>query len=125
MSRTSHLIRQQILGGASPLAEVSLRFLILYPDGSRDKVTTDQKQEMLRDGIIEAIDTNRYRYTGKSFHFSSLADLSLFKGVITSTYRLANYPGLFIWEHENKQHKELLEPPEKMARRLKAAGAVK
>lgn len=79
---------------------------------------------MEQDGVLQPIDSHRYKYTGKSFHFSSLADLSLFKTVINTTYRIANYPGLFIWEHEHKQRKELLEPPEKMARRLKASGAI-
>ena len=98
---------------------MSIRYLILYPDGSRDKVNQDKHKEMLRAGVLKPVDGYQFRYTGEMFRFRSLAELGLFKLMISTTRFLGNYPGLFIWMHHNKRRKELLESPEKMAERLK------
>ena len=74
---------------------------------------------MLREGLLHPIDSHRSRYTGDAFHFRTLADLRFFKAVISTVKFTGNYPGLFIWQHRSKRHKELLESPEKMALRLK------
>lgn len=100
------------------------RFTVIYPDGSKGKVTAEQHKQMLREGLLRPLDNRRSRYTGDAFHFRTLADLRVFHTAITSTVRFKNYPGLFIWLHEHRRFKETLEPPESMAARLRATGAV-
>lgn len=101
---------------------MSERITIIYPDGSRGKVTQEQQKQMLRDGVVEPIDRRRFRYVGHAFRFRNLADLRLFRTVLTNSRRLRNYPGIFIWEHQGKRFKELLEPPDKLALRLNLGG---
>ena len=101
------------------------KFLVHYPDGSRMKIGPEQKQQMLRDGLLFNIDGHQFRYTGQAFRFHRLADLRVFHRVITAEgKRLQNYPGLFIREHKSRRRKEWLEPPEKMAIRLRAEGVI-
>ena len=101
-----------------------MSFLVYYPDGSRSKIRAEQKEAMLREGLLFHIDGHRFRYTGEAFRFHRLADLRIFHRVITATKRLKNYPGLFVREHKSRRRKEVLEPPEKMAMRLRAKGVV-
>ena len=101
-----------------------MSFLVYYPDGSRTKIRAEQKESMLREGLLFHIDGHRFRYTGEAFRFHRLADLRIFHRVITTSKRLKNYPGLFVREHRSRRRKEVLEPPEKMAMRLRAKGVV-
>lgn len=73
---------------------------------------------MLGEGVLQACGGNRYRYTGQEFRCRSLAGLSVYKSVITSTRRIGNYPGLFLIVLRNKRRREILESPEKMVVRL-------
>ena len=93
--------------------------MIVYPDGSRAKVNPHKHKEMLRAGLLQADEGNRFRYTGAAFYCRSLADLRLFKLVISTTKFVGNYPGLFISIFRNKCSKEMLESPDRMAIRLK------
>ena len=101
-----------------------LSFLVYYPDKSRVKIGAEQKNQMLREGLLFHIDGHRFRYVGEAFRFHRLADLRIFHRVITTTRRLKNYPGLFVREHKSRRRKEVLEPPEKMALRLRSKGVI-
>lgn len=101
-----------------------LSFLVYYPDGSTVKIDAEKKKQMLRDGVLFHIDGHRFRYTGDAFVFHRLADLRIFHRVMTTAKRLKNYPGLFIRVHKQRRRKEVLEPPEKMALRLRADGVI-
>lgn len=73
----------------------------------------------MRDGVLAPLGQQRcYRYIGPQFRLRSFTELSLYKTVICGTLRLRNYPGLFIREHRGKRRREILEPPEKLVRRL-------
>ena len=94
------------------------KYLILYPDNSRAKVKADQLRLMLREGVLEPIDTNRFRYKGEFLRLHGLGELRLFATIINGVRRLRAYPGVFIREHRDKRAREILETPARMAQRL-------
>ena len=117
------LIRLQDLSAAAIFSQsigvsTQQRITIIYPDGSRGKVSLDQKCDMLRDGVLKAIDSHRFRYVGRAFRFSSLGDLALYKKVITSTRRMRAYRGIFLWVHKGRRWWEILETPDHLVMRL-------
>lgn len=90
------------------------------------KIGLEQKQQMLRDGLLFNIDGHQFRYTGQAFKFHRLADLRVFHRAITADpKRVTNYPGIFVRVHKQRRRKEWLEPPEKMALRLRAEGVIR
>jgi hypothetical protein len=92
------------------------RFLIHYPDGTKEQVPTAEKEQLLLSGVLRPIDANRFEYIGQRktlvFHsFRELEGIATALGVTPAQLKrfLAGY---FVWEIDEKRLHELMETPE-------------
>lgn len=95
------------------------RFLIHYPDGTKEQVPTAKKEQLLLAGELRPIDANRFEYIGqhKAVVFNSFRDLSKLAELLKVTpQQLRRFlAGQFIWEIDEQRLRELMETPEAMA----------
>jgi hypothetical protein len=99
---------------------ISKPYLLTYPDGSRKHITRIERDDLLLAGCARLTAARRYLFTGKSFLFHSLSDLSAMK--LLSTSNLWHFlPGSFIFELKGKRHSERLETPESLSQRISNA----
>jgi hypothetical protein len=98
------------------------RFLIHYPDGTREQVPTAEKEHLLLAGELRAIDANRFEFIGqrKTMIFRSFRELERIAQLLNVTpAQLKRYlAGHFVWEIDEQRLKELMETPEAMSLRL-------
>ena len=93
------------------------RFLIHYPDGSKEQVSAAEKEQMLLAGDLRVIDSNRFQFITKPLVFGSFAELAKLT-LRPSEVRRRFLPGQFTVELRGKRYRERLETPEGMACRL-------
>lgn len=95
------------------------RFLINYPDGTREQVPTAEKEQLLLAGELRAIDANRFEFIGqrKTMVFRSFQALAeLARKLNVTPEQLKRYlAGHFVWEIDEIRLRELLQTPEAMA----------
>lgn len=98
------------------------RFLIHYPDGTREQVPTAEKEQLLLSGELRPIDANRFEYIGhrKTMIFNSFQELSKLAQLLNVTpAQLKRFlAGYFVWEIDEQRLRELMETPEGLQLRL-------
>lgn len=97
------------------------RFLIHYPDGTKEQVPTAEKEQLLLAGKLRPIDANRFEFIGQRkstiFHGHSFQDLERLAQLLKVTpEQLRRFlAGHFVWEIDEQRLRELMETPEAMA----------
>lgn len=98
------------------------RFLIHYPDGTREQVPTAEKEQLLLAGELRPIDANRFEFIGqrKTMVFHDFRDLSKLAQLLNVTpAQLRRFlAGYFVWEIDEQRIRELMETPEGLQLRL-------
>lgn len=97
------------------------RFLIHYPDGSKEQVDLAERDALILRGQIQPIDANRYQFIGECMRLHAMQDLERLLPIVSKGYRQEPdyYPGLFIWQLGDKKRRERLESAEAVAIRVR------
>lgn len=93
-------------------------YQLVYPDGSKSRVDRATRDDLVLSGLARQVTPGRYVFTGQLLTAHSLSELGSLNLVVRRPDLRRFLAGRFVFEHEGKRTRELLETPEALALRI-------